>query len=121
MAVVVGTVAGFCAGWQFGQYYAAHREFERRYEEERQRVAPVLAADPAFRRLITVNFPVAGICLAGPVESQEDYDRLRAVMVRLFGEPRVGHVMQDVVVERAAEPRVGRGPNQWLGPDTPGR
>jgi hypothetical protein len=104
LAFVVGLCTAFQVGWEAGQYAQAHREFERRYAEDRKLVAPVLAADPAFQRIVTVNFPVAGICLDGPVETRDDYDRLRAEMVRLFGEPRIGHVMQDVVVERAAEP-----------------
>jgi hypothetical protein len=102
---VIGLCAAFKVGWEAGQFAAVHREFERRYEAERELVAPVLAADPAFRRLVTVNFPVAGICLAGPVDNWSDYNRLRAEMLRLFGEPRIGHVMQDVVVEQAARPR----------------
>jgi hypothetical protein len=104
LAFVVGLCTAFRIGWEFGQLAEAHREFERRYAEEQKLVAPVLAADPAFRRIVTVNFPVAGICLAGYVETRDDYNRLRAEIVRLFGEPRIGHVMQDVVVERAAEP-----------------
>ena len=62
---------------------------------------------PNSGRLVTVNFPVAGICLAGPVETRDDYNRLRAEMVRLFGEPRIGHVMGDVLVEPAAAPDHG--------------
>ncbi len=108
VAVVFGIGAGFAVGWQLGQYYAVHREFEQRYAAERSLVAPVLAADPAFRQITTVNFPVAGICLGGPLETRDDYERLRAAMLRLFGEPRIGHVMQDVWVGRAAEPSAGR-------------
>ena len=85
------------------------QESERRYEQERELVAPVLAADPAFGRIMTVDFPVAGICLSGPVETRDDYNRLRAAMIRLFGEPRVGHVTQEVWVERATEPAAAPG------------
>jgi hypothetical protein len=102
--LLIGLVIGSYAGYQYGQFHALHRDFERRYEEDRGLVAPLLAADPAFRRIVTENFPVAGICLAGPVESQEDLRRLHGEMARLFGERRVGHIMQDVVVERSAEP-----------------
>jgi hypothetical protein len=109
-AVVIGLGAAFRVGYDYGQCVAVHREFERQYDRERELVAPVLAADPAFGRLITVNFPVAGICLGGPVATRDDYNRLRSEVLRLFGEPRVGHVMQDVWVERAAEPGAGRRP-----------
>ena len=34
-----------------------------------------------------------------PVASRAHYDRLRAEVIRLLGEPRAGHVLQDVVIE----------------------
>jgi len=104
VGTVVGAAAGLYFGWQLGQFYAVHRESERRYEADCALAAPVLAADPGFHQVVTFNFPVAGFCLGGPVPTQDDYDRLRAAMLRLFGEPRIGHVMQDVWVERADEP-----------------
>ncbi|HVK17472.1 MAG TPA: hypothetical protein VM533_11020 [Fimbriiglobus sp.] len=91
--------AAFYAGWGAGKWYGVHHEFERRFEEERQLASPVLATDPAFRRLLPVNFPVLGFCLDGPVPTKADHDRLRAEMVRLFGEPRIEHVLSDVWIE----------------------
>lgn len=103
IGLVVGLFAGFYFGWEFGQYQEAHREFEQRYRDDRERIDPVLAANPAFRRLTMSNFPVAGICLGGPVATREDYNRLRAEMVRIFGESRIANVMYDVFVERVVE------------------
>jgi len=101
--MLIGSAVGLYAGCEYGQFRALHNDYERRYEEERQLVAPILAADAAFLRIVTVNFPVAGICLAGYVPSQKDYDRLREKIIRLFGESRVGHIMGDVLVEPNAE------------------
>jgi hypothetical protein len=55
--------------------------------------------DPAFRDVVTLYYPILGFHLAGSVKNQEDHNRLRAEMVRLFGEPRIGHIMQDVRAE----------------------
>ena len=40
-----------------------------------------------------------GFCVMGPVATQDDYARLQAEVVRLLGEPRLGHVIADVWVE----------------------
>jgi hypothetical protein len=96
---LIGVCAAFYAGCEAGKWYRAHHQFERRFEKERQLASPVLAADPAFRRLLPVNFPVLGFCLGGPVPTKADHDRLRAEMVRLFGEPRIDHRLADVWVE----------------------
>ena len=100
----IGLADGFFFGLEFGAYREAHREFERRYEEDRGLVMPVLSADPSFRQIQTMNFPVAGLCLQGPVGSLEDRRRLNAAVLMLFGEQRVQHIMQDVVVEPVAAP-----------------
>lgn len=100
--LILGLSAGLIFGWQLGGYYTIHREFEQRYLADCDLAAPVLAADPAFRGLVPVNFPVAGFCLGGIVATRDEYDRLRKEMARLFGEPRVAHVMQDVWVKEQA-------------------
>lgn len=101
--LVAVSLAGF-AGWVGGGFVTARGEADRRYAEDLNLAAPVLAANPAFQRLMPVDFPVNGFCLSGPVATQTDYDRLRAEMIRLFGEPRAGHVLADVWIEAAAKP-----------------
>ena len=100
---LIGTLIGVCAafyvGWHVGRWSGVHHEFERRFEKERHLASPVLAADPAYQRLVPVNFPVLGFCLGGPVPTKADHDRLRTEMVRLFGEPRIEHILADVWVE----------------------
>ena len=113
---LIGTVAGFCIGYPVGRLRMAFEEIERRYEEDCASAAPVLAADPAFRRLKTARYPVLGFCLEGPVAKQDDYDRLRAEMARLFGEPRVAHIMNDVVVEEKRGRGAGALPDAGVGP-----
>src|SRR5262245_14269935 len=78
------------------------RESERRYRHDSELAAPTLA-DPAYRRLLTTDFPSAGFCISGPVMTKAAYDRLRAEMTRLFGEERVDHIMADVWVEAKTE------------------
>jgi hypothetical protein len=101
--IVCGALIGLCItfyiGWSIGRWYGVHHEFERQFEEDRQLASPVLAIDPVFQRIMPVNFPVRGFCLSGPVPTQADHDRLRVEMVRLFGEPRIEHVLADVWVE----------------------
>ena len=101
IGIVIGFSVGICVSFSMGGHLGALRAFERRYAEECELVAPVLASDPAYRKIVTVNFPVRGICLSGPLETQAEFDRLRAEMLRVLGEPRIGHVMSDVWVEKA--------------------
>jgi hypothetical protein len=98
-AVLLGLCAAFCAGWFSGGRYTYMKVTERRYNQDVEFVMPGLAADPAFRRLETFDFPVNGFCLQGSVATQADYDRLWAEVLRLLGESRVGHVMADVWIE----------------------
>ncbi|HEY1377868.1 MAG TPA: DUF2961 domain-containing protein [Gemmataceae bacterium] len=101
-ALVIGPIAGIVVGEKYGHYAGAVSEFERRYEEDRKLIEPVLTTDPAFQQVTTLNFPVAGTCLQGPIKSRAAYNRLRGEMIRLFGESRIGHMMQDVFIEHEA-------------------
>ena len=112
LVLVAVCIAGL-AGWLGGACAQARREAERRYAEDLELAAPALT-HPAFKRLIPVDFPVRGFCLSGPVVTQADYDRLRAAMVRLFGEPRVEHVLADVWVETPVGPNIA--PDRRLSP-----
>jgi hypothetical protein len=104
IGIVCGIGLAFGSGWFWGGFTQARREAERRYQQDCEMFAPVLTADPAFRRLLTFDFPVNGYSLGGPVATPADYDRLRREVARAFGEPRVGHILADVWVEALAEP-----------------
>jgi hypothetical protein len=113
-AVVIGVavVAGLCTGGgigfklgsEIGCYQEAIRQFERRYEEDEKLVATVLAGDLSLEAVHSMNYPVLGLCLEGSVKVRQDRERLRAEMVRLFGESRISHIMQDVLVEDDGPP-----------------
>jgi hypothetical protein len=108
-AIVVGLCAGAKVGYEYGRYTEGLMELEQRYKKEQNLVDPVLAADPAFKRIATLNFPVAGLCLQGPLQTQDDFDLLRTEVIRLFGEPRSAHIMQDVHVEKLPPDAVSDG------------
>jgi hypothetical protein len=103
IAVLLGLAVAFVAGWFGGGQYTHLEDKERRYEKDVEAVMPVLAADPAFRRLEPFDFPVNGFCLQGSVATQADYDRLWAEVARLLGELRVAHVMADVWIDGVKE------------------
>lgn len=95
--MVVGFLV-FTAG-AYGIVYRAIWKSEQRFRNDAEQLVPFLNADPAYRRLIAVNFPSLGYSLSGPVETQADFDRLRLEVVRVFGEERAPHIMSDVWIE----------------------
>lgn len=80
--------------WVIAGHAGEVRERHRRCERERELIAPVLA-DPAFARLEVLDdtAPGGGILLLGPVKTRADLTRLRAEIVRPFGEPRADTVL----------------------------
>jgi hypothetical protein len=107
---LLGLGLAFAAGWFAGAFTEGQRQADRRFREDCNVAAPILA-DPAFRRLEPFDFPVNGFSLGGPVPTQADYDRLSVEVSRVFGEPKVGHILADVWVE-AAEPGVAPDPRR---------
>jgi hypothetical protein len=101
---LIGLGAGFYIGWEAGHFVTVQRLHNQQYERDAALVYPLLSGDPAFHRLGPLNYPVGGFCLVGTVPTQADHDRLRAELVRLLGEPRMAHVLNDVTVEGAKEP-----------------
>jgi hypothetical protein len=97
LLIVVGFIV-FTAG-TYAIFYRAVWKSERRFRDDAEQLAPFLNADPAYGQLIPVNFPVLGYSLSGPVETQDDIDRLRLEVVRVFGDERAPHIMADVWVE----------------------
>jgi hypothetical protein len=102
--LLLGLATGFVGGREYGRYHGFLELNQLRYKEDQQAIAPFLASDAAFQRIVTLNDKNSGISLAGYVSTQQDYDRLRIETLRLFGEPRVAFIMRDVSVHRSVEP-----------------
>src|SRR4051812_24240576 len=49
--LIVGVVAAFLAGYLAGALGESQRQYRARFERDRDVLAPVLAADPAFARV----------------------------------------------------------------------
>jgi hypothetical protein len=109
LAILVGLAIGGSVGWFAGRFVTVLKVADEQYDRDTALAWPVLSGDPAFRHLGPLNYPVGGFCLAGSVPTEADYDRLRAEMIRLFGEPRVDHILNDVRVEEP-NPKQGGGP-----------
>src|SRR4051812_46174412 len=97
--ILFGLCAAFCTGWVGGRWFTGRSIADEQQKRDAEHVAPVLAADPAFQKLIPCGYPVGGYCLSGPVPTQADYDRLWSALARLLGEPRMTVVLNDVWVE----------------------
>jgi hypothetical protein len=94
LAVVLGFGSGLVIGLMRGNRDAYHL----RYLEERDAIAPVLAADPAFAHVEFEERSSGGIELVGEVPTPADRDRLRGRIVRLLGERRADEAMLAVGV-----------------------
>lgn len=102
VAALFGLALAFAAGWTAAIFSFGPMHSAERFRADCELAAPVLA-DPAFRRLEPFDFPVNGFSLGGPVATRAEYNRLEVEMGRLFGEPRVGHIVSDVWVEKAQQ------------------
>jgi hypothetical protein len=87
---LVFLVVSLMCVWFAGAHTGGYRERHKRYLDEHDLVAPVLASDPAFAdiRIGEETGPGGGIFLVGKVKVGPALDRLKAELVRLFGEPR---------------------------------
>ena len=103
--VVIGQSLAFAAGWCVSGYIHVRSETERHFRRDCELAAPILAADPAFRRVESFDFPVNGFCL-GWAAAQTAHDRLRIEVNRVFGAARAEQSMADVFIESATEPNV---------------
>ena len=81
--------------WGVGARY--HR---RRYLEEREALAPILAGDPAFAGVEVHEKSDGGVFLTGAVPTPEDRERLRASVARALGEKRSKEAVGTEVRER---------------------
>lgn len=99
--VIIGFVL-FTAG-AYAFVYMAIWKSEQRFKKDSEQLTPFLDAEPAYRRLVPVNFPSAGYSLSGPVETRAEFDRLWLEVVRVFGEERASHIMTDVWIESGSK------------------
>jgi hypothetical protein len=84
LLLTLGFGPGFLVGAICGELGAYHR----RYIEERDALAPVLAGDPAFAGVKVLEKSDGGVFLIGEVATPEDLGRLRAAVARALGENR---------------------------------
>ena len=89
--LLVSLACVWFAGWWTGAYQERHQ----RYLDEYHLLAPVLANDPAFAdiKILEGTGPGGGIYLSGSVKGSAAVDRLKAELVRLFGEPRAKELL----------------------------
>ncbi len=104
LLLVVGSllVLGFCfcSGLIVGLVSGNRNAYHLRYLEERGVIAPIVAADPAFKRVEVEERSDGGVSLVGEVPTQADLDRLRGHVVRAVGEPRAQDVIRGVAVSQ---------------------
>ncbi|MDY3558524.1 hypothetical protein R5W23_005644 [Gemmata sp. JC673] len=98
-----GLVLGMCfgCGLMAGLLGGTRKAYHLRYLEEREAVAPILKADPAFAGIELCERSSGGIYLMGEVPTPADVERLRVQVLRTVGEPRSREVMLNVSVRRS--------------------
>jgi hypothetical protein len=74
--------------------------YHRRFLEEQEAIAPLLASDPAFSKVELHEYSAGGVYLMGEVSTAEDLSRLRVGVIRAVGERRAREVMAAVGVRR---------------------
>ena len=92
LVVVVSLLVGIASGFIYGIRCVYHGWFL----VEQQLIAPILAADPAFRRLTIHEFSGGGAYISGDVPTSEDYDRLHSRLVQAIGSHRADRIMPSV-------------------------
>lgn len=93
-------VLGLCfgSGLLAGMIAGNRQVYHSRYLEEREVVAPLLAADPAFVNIELCERSSGGIYLVGQVPTAADFERLRLQVARTVGERRSVEVLLGVSV-----------------------
>jgi hypothetical protein len=91
----VGLALSCVGGYVVGSWFGHHEERHLRFVHERDLITPVLAGDPAFENVSVLEEtgPGGGIILIGTVKTRTALDRLRAELVRSFGEPRANTLL----------------------------
>jgi hypothetical protein len=92
---------GFCfsCGLLIGLVSGEAKSYQRRYEYERDLVAPLISSDPAFSRVSIEMLSSGGIECWGSVSSVAEKERLTAIIIRALGESRGRQVASCVEVK----------------------
>jgi hypothetical protein len=102
--LVAGSALGLgfclCSGVVVGLLGGERGAYHRRFLEEQEAIAPVLASDPAFAGVELHEYSAGGVYLMGEVPIAEDLGRLRAGVIRAVGERRAREAMLAVSVRR---------------------
>ncbi|QDV38491.1 hypothetical protein [Tautonia plasticadhaerens] len=106
VAALLGALAvSFGIGWAVGGLQGETNAYHRRFLDDRALLKPILAADPAFSGVEIEELSIGAASLSGEVDSAEDLDRLRAEVIRVFGESRVEEIMDGVSVDEDERPQ----------------
>src|SRR4051794_28793439 len=89
LVVLLGSAMMLGAGLLVGRFRAEERAKVNRFGEEQKVISTALAEDRAWSKVYIEMYTADGsACLRGEVKSKDDKERLRARMVKLFGEAR---------------------------------
>jgi hypothetical protein len=90
VAIIGGLLLAFFLTWVAGHWTGGYQERHQHYLDERKLIDPILANDADFDgvRIMEETGPGGGILLYGNVKSLAARDRLKAELVRVFGEQR---------------------------------
>jgi hypothetical protein len=87
--IAVGVAVGcFWAGYGCGALRTTVRAYHSVFEREERAIREVLNSDPAFSRVEVTESMDGEAHLRGEVETEADKERLRAAMIKAFGERR---------------------------------
>lgn len=98
LGVVFALALGLCmgAGFFVGLLVGEQSTYHRRFKEEQQALAPVLAADPIFAELQLQEYSGGGVLVSGEVPTVKDLARLKEVVIRVLGEQQAKQAMSNV-------------------------
>src|SRR5262245_59820766 len=96
VGLLVFLTLSWTSGWVIGLSTGGYRERHQRFLDEQGLLAPILASDSAFEnvRVIEETGPGGGIQVFGTVKSAAALERLRAELMRVFGEPRARALLE---------------------------
>lgn len=89
-----------CIGVGLGLLGGERGAYHRRFLEEREAVAPLLASDPAFAGVALHEYSAGGLYLLGEVPTAADLSRLQAGLIRALGERRAQKALHAVSVQQ---------------------
>ncbi len=93
--LLVVFAASCTSAWLMGSWVGGYRERHQRFLDEQNLIAPFLADDPAYAQVTIVEStgPGGGILMFGSVRTKVALERLKAELVRVFGEPRANQLI----------------------------